>query len=292
MRVTQQMMHQNSVRHMQQNLGRFEKTNMQAASGKMLQKPSDDPQGVAKAMSLKSALSASQQFERNVGEAKLWLDETDRSVQAMINVTQRVRELGVQGANGSLSPEDRQVIASEVEVLSEQLRQFANSKVDGHYLFNGANTKQQPFTAPAAGEAAFFGQAKTVKLGEGLQLEVGVMPDALIGKQDDEGNLFRVVEQLAQNLKTGSEVNLAGIDRAMERLLTAAAENGARQNRVEATENRLLDAKLSLGSALSSIEDVDYAEILIKLKSEESIYQASLSSSAKMLQPSLMDFLR
>lgn len=292
MRVTQQMMHQNSVRHMQQNLGRFEKTNMQAASGKMLQKPSDDPQGVAKAMSLKSALSASQQFERNVGEAKLWLDETDRSVQAMINVTQRVRELGVQGANGSLSPEDRQVIASEVEVLSEQLRQFANAKVDGHYLFNGANTKQQPFMALAAGEEVVFTQAKTVKLGEGLQLEVGVMPDALIGKQEDGGNLFRVVEQLAQNLKTGSEVDLAGIDQAMERLLTAAAENGARQNRVEATENRLLDAKLTLGSALSSIEDVDYAEILIKLKSEESIYQASLSSSAKMLQPSLMDFLR
>ncbi|MFP3358501.1 flagellar hook-associated protein FlgL [Planococcus sp. SIMBA_143] len=293
MRVTQQMMHQNSVRHMQQNLGRFEKTNLQASSGKMLHKPSDDPQGISKAMSLKSALSASEQFERNAGEAKLWLDETDRSVQSMISVTQRVRELSVHGSNGSLSPEDRQSIASEVEVLSEQLRQFANSKVDGHYLFSGVDTKTEPFPTAGSFEGAEFTAAsKTVKLGDGLQLEVGILPEALIGAADDDSNLFRVVRDLADSLKADGEVDLDGIDQAMERLLTVAAENGARQNRVEATENRLLDAKLSLGSALSSIEDVDYAEILIKLKSEESIYQASLSSSAKMLQPSLMDFLR
>ena len=79
--------------------------------------------------------------------------------------------------------------------------------------------------------------------------------------------------------------------RACKRSLTSS-ENGARQNRVEATESRLFDAKLSLGTALSSIEDVDYAEILIKLKSEESVYQASLSSSAKIMQTNLMDFLR
>ncbi|ANU20998.1 flagellar hook-associated protein 3 [Planococcus plakortidis] len=293
MRVTQQMMHQNSVHHMQQNLGRFEKTNLQASSGKMLHKPSDDPQGISKAMRLKSALSASGQFERNAGEAKLWLDETDRSVQSMISVTQRVRELGVQGANGSLSPEDRKSIASEVEVLGEQLRQFANSKVDGHYLFSGSETKTKPFPAVASFDGPTFNAAaKTVKLGDGLQLEVGILPESLIGAAGDENNLFRVVGELANSLKTDGEIDLDGIDQAMERLLTAAAENGARQNRVEATENRLLDAKLSLGSALSSIEDVDYAEILIKLKSEESIYQASLSSSAKMMQPSLMDFLR
>lgn len=290
MRVTQQMMHQNSVRHMQQNLGRFEKSNLQASSGTLLHKPSDDPQSVSKAMSLKSALAQNAQFERNAGEAHLWLNETDRSVQAMIDVTQRIRELSVQGANGTLSTEDRKALAGEVESLNQQLRQFANSKVDGHYLFNGSETKQQPF--PADGSTGSEGLAKTILLGDGLRLEVGILPEALIGKSGESSQLFSAVDKLADNLKSGGEVSLDDIDRAMERLLTAAAENGARHNRVEATENRLLDAKLSLGSALSAVSDVDYAELLIKLKSEESIYQASLSSSAKMLQPSLMDFLR
>jgi len=293
MRVTQQMMHQNSVNHMQQNLGRFEKTNLQASSGKLLHKPSDDPQAVAKSMSLKTVMSANDQFERNIGDANLWLDENDRSIQAMVDVTQRIRELGVQGGSGTLSPEDRELIFKEVGVLNEQLRQFANSEVDGRYLFGGTDGTVKPFpTATSFETVDVDGPVKTAKIGPGLQVEIGILPQTLVGNAEDPSNLFRVVGQLADSIQAGGQVGLDGIDEAMERLLTAAAENGARQNRIEATESRILDAKLSLGSALSSIEDVDYAEILIKLKSEESIYQASLSSSAKIMQTNLMDFLR
>ncbi|MEZ0480707.1 flagellar hook-associated protein FlgL [Planococcus sp. SSTMD024] len=293
MRVTQQMMHQNSVNHMQQNLGRFEKTNLQASSGKLLHKPSDDPQAVAKSMSLKSVMSANDQFERNIGDANLWLDENDRSIQAMVDVTQRIRELGVQGGSGTLSPEDRELIFKEVSVLNEQLREFANAEVDGRYLFGGGDGTVKPFADAVSFEAApANGPLKTAKIGVGLQLEIGILPETLVGSGDEPSNLFRAVGKLADSIQAGDSVNLDEIDDAMERLLTSAAENGARQNRVEATESRLLDAKLSLGSALSSIEDVDYAEILIKLKGEESIYQASLSSSAKIMQTNLMDFLR
>ncbi|KYG57870.1 flagellar hook-associated protein FlgL [Planococcus maritimus] len=293
MRVTQQMMHQNSLRHMQQNLGRFENTSMQASSGKLLHKPSDNPQAVAKAMSLNSVMSANEQYERNIGDANLWLDENDRSIQAMVDVTQRIRELGVQGGSGTLSPEDRELIFKEVGVLNDQLREFANAEVDGRYLFGGGDGTVKPFPDADSFEAAQpNGSLKTAKIGVGLQLEIGILPQTLVGSGDDPTNIFRAVGKLAENIQAGETVNLDEIDKAMERLLTSAAENGARQNRVEATESRLLDAKLSLGTALSSIEDVDYAEILIKLKSEESVYQASLSSSAKIMQTNLMDFLR
>ncbi|QMT17670.1 flagellar hook-associated protein FlgL [Planococcus maritimus] len=293
MRVTQQMMHQNSLRHMQQNLGRFENTSMQASSGKLLHKPSDNPQAVAKAMSLNSVMSANEQYERNIGDANLWLDENDRSIQAMVDVTQRIRELGVQGGSGTLSPEDRELIFKEVGVLNDQLREFANAEVDGRYLFGGGDGTVKPFPDADSFEAAQpNGSLKTAKIGVGLQLEIGILPQTLVGSGDDPTNIFRAVGKLADSIQAGEAVNLDEIDKAMERLLTSAAENGARQNRVEATESRLLDAKLSLGTALSSIEDVDYAEILIKLKSEESVYQASLSSSAKIMQTNLMDFLR
>ncbi len=293
MRVTQQMMHQNSLRHMQQNLGRFENTSMQASSGKLLHKPSDNPQAVAKAMSLNSVMSANEQYERNIGDANLWLDENYRSIQAMVDVTQRIRELGVQGGSGTLSPEDRELIFKEVGVLNDQLREFANAEVDGRYLFGGGDGTVKPFPDADSFEAAQpNGSLKTAKIGVGLQLEIGILPQTLVGSEDDPTNIFRAVGKLADSIQAGEAVNLDEIDKAMERLLTSAAENGARQNRVEATESRLLDAKLSLGTALSSIEDVDYAEILIKLKSEESVYQASLSSSAKIMQTNLMDFLR
>ena len=61
---------------------------------------------------------------------------------------------------------------------------------------------------------------------------------------------------------------------------------------MEAVANRIKDSSLELKSMLSKIEDIDYAEAITRLKSEESICQATLAASAKIIQPSLMDFLR
>jgi len=293
MRVTQQMLNQNSIRNMSQNLARFEKINNQVSTGKLLHRPSDDPNGVSKAMNLKSALAANAQFERNTSEAKLLMDETDQHIGSMVDVMQRVRELAVQGNNGSLSEHDRTAISAEVEELTEQMRQLANAKVNGKSLFNGQDTGETPF--PKRGNYTFDSTelaARTFNIGEGISIQSSVLPDELFGTAADDENLFRTLQSISANLTAGTSSDLDKIDAGMERLMTAAAGNGARQNRIEAVENRLLDTNLQLKSMLSKVEDIDYAEAIIKLTSEESVYQASLAASSKIIQPSLMDFLR
>lgn len=278
---------------MGQNLARFEKINNQVSTGKLLHRPSDDPNGVSKAMNLKSALAANTQFERNTSEAKLLMDETDQHIGSMTDVMHRVRELAVQGNNGSLSEYDRTAISAEVEELTEQMRQLANAKVNGKSLFNGQNTGEIPF--PEKGSYAFDSTgvtARTVNIGEDINIQSSVLPDDLFGAAADDKNLFKTLQSISANLKAGNSSDLGDIDAGMERLLTAAAGNGARQNRVEAVENRLLDTNLQLKTMLSKVEDIDYAEAIIKLTSEESVYQASLAASSKIIQPSLMDFLR
>lgn len=293
MRVTQQTLNQNAIRNMSQNLSRFEKINNQVSTGKLLHRPSDDPNGVSKAMNLKSALAANTQFERNTNEANLLMNETDRHITSMVDVTQRVRELAVQGNSGSLSEHDRSAIATEVEALTEQMRQLANAKVNGHSLFNGQKTDETPF--PEKGSYAFDSNGlapRTFNIGEGISIQSSVLPDELFGPAADNNNLFKTLESISANLKAGTSSDLDAIDAGIERLLTVSAQNGARQNRVEAVENRLLDTNLGLKSMLSKVEDIDYAEAIIKLTSEESVYQASLAASSKIIQPSLMDFLR
>ena len=293
MRVTQQTLNQNAIRNMSQNLARFEKINNQVSTGKLLHRPSDDPNGVSKAMNLKSALAANTQFERNTSEAKLLMDETGQHIGSMTDVMQRVRELAVQGNNGSLSEHDRTAISAEVEELTEQMRQLANAKVNGKSLFNGQNTGETPF--PEKGSYALGSKdlvARTFNIGEGISIQSSVLPDDLFGTAADAQNLFKTLESISANLKAGTSIDLDNIDAGMERLLTVAAQNGARQNRVEAVENRLLDTNLQLKTMLSKVEDIDYAEAIIKLTSEESVYQASLAASSKIIQPSLMDFLR
>lgn len=257
--------------HMNQNLSRMEKTSNQVSTGKMLHRPSDDPLGVSKSMNLKSAIAANGQYERNTSEANLWLDETGQTINGVVNVMQRARELAVQGSNGTLSDHDRTAIAEEVEVLSEQIRQFADSKVNGQEMFTNA---------------------KTFTIGDGVVIKANVTKDELFGNVDDDANLFQTLTNLVEGLRSGGPIPLEQIDEGINRLLTASAEVGARQNRVDAVESRIKDSNLALQSMLSKIEDIDYAETVTKLKSEESIYQASLAATAKIIQPSLMDFLR
>ncbi|WP_422121911.1 flagellar hook-associated protein FlgL [Planococcus sp. X10-3] len=276
MRISHQMLHQNSVANMNNTMGRFQKAYNEALTGKQLTKPSDDPHGASKAMELKSALATNEQYERNTGEAKLWLDETDHTVNEMVNVMQRVRELAVKGNNETLTAEDRGAVASEVEELTQQLRQFADSKVNGADLF----------TKP---DADGNSTAKTMTVAGGLNIKVNATEEDLLGPDSE---LITTLETLSAGLRNGEAMDLDTIDEGVDRLLTISAEVGARTNRVESAENRMFDNTLQLKTMLSSLTDVDMAEAITKLKSEESVYQASLSASAKIIQPSLMDFLR
>jgi flagellar hook-associated protein 3 FlgL len=293
MRVTHQMLHQNSMNNINQNLSRWEKTNNQVSTGKLHQRPSDDPFGVSKAMNLKSALQANKQYERNTNEATLWLNETDQTINSMVSVMQRARELAVQGDTGTQSEHGRTVIAAELEELTEQIRQFANTKVNGHYLFNGLNTNQAPFPNPDSYENNTFDTgSKTVLIGNGVSVKVNVTANQLFGNAEDAANLFKTMNDLADKIRSDESVPLEQFDKGMERILSVSAEVGARQNRVEAINNRIKDSTMELTSMLSKTEDVDYSIAITKLKSEESIYQASLAATAKLIQPSLLDFLR
>ncbi len=265
MRVTQQMMHQNSVRNMNQNLSRFEKTNSQVSTGKLMERPSDNPNGVSKAMNIKSTIAANEQYARNTDEAKLWMNETDQTISSMTSMMQRVRELAVQGSNGTSTTSDREAMAGEIDQLTEQLTQFADAKVNGQPL---------------------FGAAKSFTIGEGLNIKANATSDEVLG------DTIAVLGNLSASLRAGTGVDLDAIEGGMDRMLAVQAEIGARTNRVEANEIRLKEHTFEISNVLSKLEDVDYAEAIIRLKSEESIYQASLSASAKIMQTSLMDFLR
>lgn len=293
MRITQQMLHQGSVRHMNQNLSRFEKISNQVSTGKLLHRPSDDPIGAGKSMNLKSAIAANDQYERNTNTASLWLDETDQTINQTVNVLHRARELAVMGSNETLSDQDRKLIEEEVKSLTEQIRQFANTKVNGKYLLNGQKTNQPPYPDQNSYLTNSFDKgAVTFAVADGVTIKANVTADELFGSAEDETNLFKSMESLAAALRTGQSIPLEDIDKGLNRILTTWAEVGAVKQRVEAVENRLKDSNIELQSMLSKIEDIDMAEAVTKLKSEESVYQASLAATSKIIQPSLIDFLR
>src|SRR5690606_2380186 len=149
-------------------------------------------------------------------------------------------------------------------------------------LFNGQKTSEIPF--PEKGNFTFDSNglaAKMVNIGEGISIQSSFLPDDLFGTATDGNNFFKTLESMNASLEAGTSIDLSDIDKGMARILTAAAENVARQDRVEAVENRMLDSSLQLIPMLSNVDDIVYAEAIIKLTSEESVYQASRAATSR-----------
>ena len=140
------MLVSNMIRNINSNLNRMEKIQNQMATGKTISRPSDDPVGMARVLKSTSDIMVSEQHKRNVDEALSWLETTETSVTQLKDVMQRVRELTVRGATGSMASDDRQAIQKEIVQLKEQILSIGNSTFAGRFIFGGYNTKEHPFS--------------------------------------------------------------------------------------------------------------------------------------------------
>ena len=82
------------------------------------------------------------------------------------------------------------------------------------------------------------------------------------------------------------------IDNSLEHLLNQRATVGARSLRLESTHSRLISQDLNFTKLLSNVEDADLTKVLTELATFENNYQAALMASARIIQPSLLDFMK
>jgi flagellar hook-associated protein 3 FlgL len=306
-RVTQSMMYTQLLRNISSNLGRMNNLQNQLATGRLINSPSDDPVGLTYSMRYRSELSANDQYIKNVDSASSMLDYADTTVGQAGDVMQRLRELSVQGANGALPQEAYDSINLEVKELYKQMVEIGNSKFNGKYVFNGEMTETPPYpklTLDEAGSPKAYevssdtGQLK-YELAPGVLLTGNVLGNDVFGEaiaDNSSDNVFHVFRQISDALVSGdsNEVsNLIGkVDSRLNTMLEKRAEIGARSNRLVLVQDRLSSMNVNLTSIQSKTEDADMAVVITNLKMEENVYQASLSAGAKLIQPSLVDFLR
>src|SRR3954453_3868479 len=114
MRITQNMMSRNVLRDINGASERAAETNARISSGKAISKPSDDPFGTARAMSLHASLDGVRQYQSNISDATGWQNATESALDTITKSAQRVRELAVQGGSETISGADRNAAADEV----------------------------------------------------------------------------------------------------------------------------------------------------------------------------------
>jgi flagellar hook-associated protein 3 FlgL len=203
-----------------------------------------------------------------------------------------VRELAVQGANDTLSAEQRSAMATEVDQLLKQIVAQGNSSLNGQRLFAGFRTTADPFSL-AGSTVTYSGDAgqmlREIDAGNTIQINQD-------GNATFAGAFTAVIsirDHLVSNdgASLGSS-DLAALDAAMTTLLSARTNVGGRINRLESARSRQELLLSRLTEMLSKIEDTDYASAITELTNQETVYKAALEVGSRAIQPSLLDYLR
>lgn len=296
MRVTQSMLNTQMLNNYNKSLTRYENLQNQMSTGKVINKPSDDPVGIGYSLRYRNAISENDQYQRNTDSAVSWIDYTETMVSETNDVLQRARELAVEGANGTLSDDARKAIGAEIEQLYDHLVAIGNTKFNGKYIFNGQKTDVKPYDSTNAQNVDTHNGAITLETSNGMIMSVNIAGSDLFGDSADSTNAFKVLDDLKNGLYNNDQAAISqaigDLDSRIDHVLEKWSEIGAKSNRLELTKNRLEDENNNLKKLLSDVEDADMAELITKLKSEESVYEAALASGARIIQPSLVDYLR
>lgn len=298
------MMSSQLMLNLNRNAQRMNETQLQASTGRKLNKPSDDPVGITYSLRYRGELSSNEQYQKNVDNAVSWLDFSDSTMNQAGDVLNRLKALVVQASTETNPQSGLDSISQEVSQLKEQLVDIANSRLNGKYVFNGQQYDKMPYGFPknpdgsldtsTAGATTTDQGAVEYLVGENVKIGINVTGSDVFGSGND--NVFVIMDRVSQALKDGKHdevsAELANIESSMDRLLSMRAEVGAKTNRIELMENRLGDLELNLTELQAKTEDADFGELIMRSKIQENIYNASLSAGAKIIQPSLVDFLR
>ncbi len=291
MRVTQQMMSQQFIRNLHKNNQAMATTNAQISSGKKYEKISDNPQEVLKALSHQSSIMKIEQYQKNAQDGADVMQAIDDALQGLTNVMHRIRELTVKGSNDTANASDKKDIAQEIRSLQQQVNNIANTTLGDRYLFSRTNYTAPPYSE---GEWQTGQDALHWNIGQAVNVTVNVNADTVFGFPVDGKNLIDTIGSIAETLENGENPNalLTSIDEQMENLLSQNVIIGTNQNLLESAINKLDQASFLQTKMLSDAEDTNIAKAFTDLSLQEAAIQGSLQASGRMIQLSLVNFLR
>ena len=290
-RVTQRYLNDRVGTNLQRNLSAMGRIQEQLSSGRLIQKPSDSPTGTVSALQLRSEMRRNEQYQRNASDGIGWLGTADSTLTDTLATVRKVRELALTGANAATSESSRKALAAEVNQLRAHALAQANTTYLGQPIFGGTSDVPQAFAA----DGTYLGNTAPVSrtVGKGVVVDVSLPGSTVFGPTGSD--LFTVLGEVEAALLGDPTTLTASIDRLDQsflRLQDGLALVGARFHQVEAMSDRASATHLDASSRLAEVESIDLPQTIMELQLQEVAYQAALGAASRVLQPSLVEFLR
>ncbi len=295
MRLSEQARVDNQVRFMNSASERMDRVQRQLSTNRRIDRASDDPAGAALAMQHRKNIAFEAQMRRNLENGTAFLNVTESALDGATDLLQRARELTVQGATGTLGPNEKANIAIEMDQIIQQLAQVANTNFGGAYIFSGHQTQTPAYAVGGNPPTAITWQGDNGQRMRQISAQDAVAVN-VIGN-DVFGTMFQDLMTLRDNLKTNASTtmingSLADIDKALSGVLDARADVGSRVNRFEATTARSEDTDTNLQELRANIEDIDIAETIIQFTAAQNALEAALGAIGRTSNMTLLNYLR
>lgn len=292
MRISTAYQYSNLETNVQLTAGRLYDAQQQVSTGRRLNKPSDDPAGLAKSLSLRTLRASIEGYDQNLQTAKGILGYTDESLSSMHDIANSAYQAALKGANSSTDQPARNALADQITQLQTRLVTVANSRgPSGQYLFAGQKDDTQPYTVGPSG--IFYN-------GDNRQVVVPTDPTSTIVVSSPGepmvSNFYTQLETLKNDLLGGnpgalSNVDVASMQAAQTQFSSLRGQVGSKLQTVADATTQNARRKDDLTGNISDIEEVDMSQAILGYQQAQNAYQAALTVAGQGFKMSLMDFI-
>jgi flagellar hook-associated protein 3 FlgL len=301
-RITPAMVTGTTLNDLNASLASLQRTTNELSSGKTIAEPSEDPYGASQVIDLQSQLEGLSSYEANAQDGISWENTASTAMSSISQVAQRVRELLVQGANGTYNQSDLETMALQVEQLEQSVKQDANTQYAGQYIFSGTATTTPPYEQGANDE--YKGNAETVSraVGPGASVTITTNISTLLGNGEEakDGKLLDTLSTIAKNLRAGTAearealgtTDLQKLDGNIETLTQLQATAGSATDQLQTALTRNEDLQTSITQVLSNTDSTNVAAASVAYANEQAAYESALRAAATIVQESLLNFLQ
>ncbi len=307
-RVTGQTRSNNAIAYMQQQAARLAMYQDQVSSGVKIKVASDDPSNYASLIQAKAAGMRFDMYSETMSDATTDLNAGVSALGEATDVLTRAKQIAIEGADGSTDDTGFGALATEVDTLISRMTTAGNAQIDGKYIFSGTATGTPPFRASALDAQghptaiAYDGSADRARvlIGPGQTADTKYVGSDVF--QQAGGDAFQSLitlrdtlrdQTLAPGAKSQAISQIIGqVDAAQQAISGSVGEQSSRLASLSALQSRLSDMKLSSAEQATNLEGTDIAEAVVRMQELQSSLEATMAVTAKLLDPTLLDFVR
>ena len=275
-------------------------------------------------MNINNEIKYTEKYNSNIDETVGWMNTTDGALESTGNLLNEIKETILKVGNGTYSQNEMKSLNADINEKIKQLADTLNSTYGGKYLFAGTNVDDAPLKVvenPDGSVKLEFSKDKNgqtipntddlkADISSGINIDYNISVGEILNIKDGNGNTVNLLDEinnlstLMNDIANGDEQTAAKaketllndtkgkIDTLFDHVVNERTSLGVRVSTAEKIKELNDEDILNIQDVLSKTQDTDVVEKFIELKSAEMIYQASIQVGAKLIQPTILDYIR